>query len=272
MDGIRAARARESGNGRKNAAPGRASASAETVFARVVLAIQTHRLRPGTRLVEERLGRHFGVSRTIVRQGLAKLAQAGLVDLLPNRGAQVVRPSVTRTREVFAARLLIERAMVADVARRADAAGIAALHAHLRREEVARKRSDRLALVQLTGEFHLLLADMAGNSVLAETLRRFETVTCLAILAYDRTGHSACPPDEHAAIVDAIERRDARKAAKLMGDHLVHVREGLALEDGLPATDDIVSALGMGVATLSKTKVAPARRRRVPHRKEGYPE
>ncbi|MBI3505243.1 MAG: GntR family transcriptional regulator [Proteobacteria bacterium] len=271
MDGIRAARARESGNGRKNAATGRASASAETVFARVVLAIQAHRLRPGTRLVEERLGRHFGVSRTIVRQGLAKLAQAGLVDLLPNRGAQVVRPSVARTREVFAARLLIERAMVADVARVAGAPQIAALRAHLRREEAARRRSDRLALVQLTGEFHLLLADMAGNSVLAETLRRFETITCLAILAYDRTGDSACPPDEHAAIVDAIERRDARKAAQLMGAHLAHVREGLALDEDLPATDDIASALGMGVATFHETKVATARRR-VPHRKEGYPE
>jgi DNA-binding GntR family transcriptional regulator len=246
--------ARSAGNRRKNATPSprpRGRTSAETVFARIVDAIRAHRLTPGTRLVEERLGAHFGVSRTIVRQGLAKLAQAGLVELSPNRGARIAWPDAARTVEVFDARALIEVELVARAARTADRAAIARLRAHLRREDAARARADRLELVRLTGEFHAIVADIAGNSILARTLVEYETVTCLAILAHARSGDSACPPDEHAEIVAAIEARDARRAAALMRAHLAHVLEGLDLTR---APDALETA-------LSPSEIPPNRRR-----------
>lgn len=224
--------ARPAGNRRKNATASpcsRARATAETVFARIVDAIRAHRLTPGTRLIEERLGAHFGVSRTIVRHGIAKLAQAGLVELSPNRGARIAWPDAARTRDVFDARLLIETELAARAARVSDGAGVARLRAHLRLEDAARARGDRLELVRLTGAFHAILAEIAGNATLARTLAEYETVTCLAILAHARGGDSGCPPREHTDIVDAIEARDARRAAALMRTHLAHVIEGLDL-------------------------------------------
>lgn len=246
MPNSKAIAALPAGTRRKNATAARgrrAGATAENVFERVVEAIQSHRLAPGTRLVEEKLGAHFGVSRTIVRQGLAKLAQAGLVDLSPNQGARIAWPDAKRTADVFDARRLIEVELVARVAAAATHSDIGKLRAHLRTEESARKRGDRIGLVRLTGEFHLKLAEMAGNAILARTLAEYETITCLAILAHDRTGESACPPDEHAAIVDAIEARDARAAAALMRRHLDHVLAGLDLDTAPPAADPLGAAL-----------------------------
>ena len=206
----------------------RAEASADTVFVRVVEAIQAHRLTPGMRLVEERLGEHFGVSRTIVRHGIAKLAQAGLVEMLPNRGAKIASPDERRTREVFDARRLIESELVGRVARGADAATLGTLRKHLAAEDDARRRGDSGLLVRLTGEFHLILARAAGNRVLAQTLEQIEALTCLAILAHGRPDDQACPPDEHGAIVDAIEAGNAKQAVALTRDHLDHVVAGLA--------------------------------------------
>ncbi len=219
-------------------------ASAQSVFDHIVGAIKAHRLAPGTRLIEESLGTLFGVSRTIVRQGIAKLAQAGLVDLRPNAGAQIATPDARRARELLEARRLVEVELVARAAERARPRDVARLRAHLGREAQARRRHAHGELVRLTGEFHLLLAEIAGNGVLARTLAQYETETCLSILAFDRTGASSCPPDEHAQIVDAIARRDRASAAKRMRAHLDHVFAGIraGMDEAAP------TALGMAVA------------------------
>lgn len=250
MPSFEASAARRVGTRRKESPQAR-RATADTVFARVVEAIRAHRLKPGTRLVEERMGSHFGVSRTIVRQGLAKLAQVGLVELTRNRGARVLWPDAERTREAFDARMLIETELVARVAASAGKADLARLRGHLRVEDAARKRDDRLELVRLTGEFHALIAEMAGNATLARTLAEYETVTCLAILAHARGGESACPPDEHETIVDAIEARDPRRASALMRKHLEHVLADLDL-DRAPGADDPLAAALSPVPTKSR--------------------
>ena len=75
-------------------------------------AILEHRLRPGTQLVEERLAAVFGVSRTKIRQAIARLAHDGIVTVFPNRGAFVTSPGRDEAREVFEARRLIEPGLV----------------------------------------------------------------------------------------------------------------------------------------------------------------
>lgn len=233
--------------------------SAQSVFDHVVGAIKSHRLAPGTRLVEEDLSALFGVSRTIVRQGITKLAQAGLVDVRRNAGAQVARPDARRTRELFEARRLIEVELVARAAERARPREIARLRAHLDREERIRQRNAHSELVRLTGEFHLLIAEIAGNCVLSRTLAQYETETCLAILTFDRTGASSCPCDEHAGIVEAIARRNRSAAVKLMRAHLDHVFAGITAD----IDDGTTHSPGMPVAfpSFNQTGSQPAKLR-----------
>ena len=71
-------------------------------------AIVEHRLHPGTKLAEQKLADHFGVSRTLVRQALFQLSQNRLIRLEPARGAFVATPSVQEAQQVFAVRRMLE--------------------------------------------------------------------------------------------------------------------------------------------------------------------
>lgn len=198
-----------------------------SIHRRVMTAIVEHRLPPGTRLGEERLARAFGVSRTLIRQVIERLSHEGVVTVQSRRGAVVASPSIEQAREVFAARRLIEPDLVRRAISRATPADVQRLRAHAALEAGAREARDRRALVRLSGEFHQLIADMAGNRYLAKVLRELEVLTSLVILLYDGPHMSACPHHEHEALVDAIEAGDAARAVSLMAEHLDHVERSL---------------------------------------------
>lgn len=221
----------------------RKAATPESIYERVMHAILSHQLPPGTQLVEERLAAVFGVSRTQVRHALARLAHDGIATVYPNRGAFVTRPTVAQARDVFEARRLIEPELAAKLARGAGAAEVVRLRAHVAAEERARQAGDRGGLVRLTGEFHLALVEMAGNGVLMRTMREIEALTSLVIVTYDSPRAGSCPENEHAALVDAIEAHDARRAAQLMRHHLEHVEAGLNLAARDAAEVDLAAVL-----------------------------
>jgi DNA-binding GntR family transcriptional regulator len=195
----------------------------------VLAAILGHQLPPGTQLVEERLAGVFGVSRTKIRQALARLAHDSIVTVIPNRGAFVSSPTVAEARDVFEARRLIEPDLVRRLAGSANAAEIERLRAHVAFESVARAANDRRAIIRLSGDFHQIIAELAGNGFLARTMRELETLTCLVIILYDAPNVPSCPHHEHSGIIDAIEAHDGERAAQLMLDHLNHVEGALDL-------------------------------------------
>ncbi len=193
-------------------------------------AIVDHRLPPETRLVEGELCEIFGVGRTRMRQVLQRLAHERVVTLMRNRGAMVSKPSVREAREVFAARRLIETSIVETVVKSATRKDIKRLQEHVAREQDAWRANDRRAILKLSGEFHLLLAEAADNSILLEVLRDLVSRSSLIIAVYQSPGASPCPPDAHRELTATLERRE-RAAVKLMVQHLDHVFADLALEE-----------------------------------------
>ncbi|MFC3725696.1 GntR family transcriptional regulator [Neoaquamicrobium sediminum] len=196
---------------------------------RILQAIFELRLPPGVRLTEEQLAETFDVSRTVVRQAIARLAQDGVLVKLPNVGTTVAAPSRKETRDILAVRKMVEPDIVRMLAAIRDGEGLDRLRAHLAKEQVARSRGDRGTLVRLTGEFHLLLAEISGNQVLTRLMTGLQTLTCLAILLY-ADQDDACPPDEHSRIMNAIADGDEETAAAEMLDHLLHVERDLQLD------------------------------------------
>lgn len=207
----------------------------DEIYRRLQQAVFEHRLLPGTRLVEDHLAEITGSTRGRIRQVLARLAHENLVTLVPNRGAFIAKPSVEEAREVFAMRLMIEPPMAELLARNARAAQINRLRAHVRREAAARAAGERAVIIRLSGEFHLLMAELTGNRILMRTLRELCAQTCLVITLYDKPNTPACPHHEHEAVIDAIEARDGARAAALMRHHLEHIEATLALEEPDPA-------------------------------------
>lgn len=204
-------------------------ASVDTVYDRVVQAVMEHRLPPGTKLVEEKLATVFSITRTRVREVLQRLAHEGLVNAIPNRGSFIASPTVEEARQIFDARRILEPALVRRLVADADAEDIQRLRAHVAAERQARAEDDRRAIIRLSGEFHLLMAEMVGNPQLTQVMRELASLTCLIILLYDSPNMPACPNHEHSELIDAIETRDEAQAVRCIVEHLQHIEETLDL-------------------------------------------
>ncbi len=199
----------------------------DRIVASITGAIVERRLMPGTKLAEQKIADLFKVSRTIVRQALNQLSRDRLVTLEPARGAFVAMPSVDEAHQVFELRNMIETSMVRLLCARIGDGELALLRAHLREEQQAVTRGDLSGRTRLLAEFHVLLAQLVGNQVLAEILRDLLNRSQLISLMYP-SSHSADESHrEHEAVVDAIERRDARTAVRLMAHHLDSVERNL---------------------------------------------
>lgn len=198
--------------------------------ARIATAIHEHRLLPGTKLGEDRLANIFNTSRARVREVLARMARDQMVELFPQRGAFVAKPSIEQALDVFEARRLIEPGIVRRLVLNMDNSKIRRLQAHLKQERDARANSDKRATVRLSGEFHVLLAELAGNSALLRSMRELSTLTCLTISLYESAVNTCCLVDEHEAVVDAIVASNGELAEQLMLSHLDHIQGSLRLE------------------------------------------
>ncbi|ACY34459.1 transcriptional regulator, GntR family [Comamonas thiooxydans] len=106
---------------------------------------------PGTKLAEQKLADHFGVSRTLVRQALFQLSQNRLIRLEPARGAFVATPSVDEARQVFAVRRMLEAEMVRSFVKQSSAAKIRALKQHVAAEKKAMEANDVGQRTELLG-------------------------------------------------------------------------------------------------------------------------
>jgi DNA-binding GntR family transcriptional regulator len=205
-------------------------------------AIVDHRLQPGTKLAEQKLANHFGVSRTLVRQALFQLTQNRLIKLEPARGAFVAAPTVEEARQVFAVRRMLEAEMTRAFIRRITPAKVRALREHIAQEKAAVEKEDAAGRVELLGDFHVRMAELMGNEVLAQILRDLVSRSSLISLMYQRAGAARHSQEEHVEIVRAMAAKDEERAVRLMTEHLEHVEESLAFDRQVP-THDISLAL-----------------------------
>ena len=218
------------------------STTTRAIVAALTKAIVDHRLQPGTKLAEQKLADHFGVSRTLVRQALFQLSQNRLIKLEPARGAFVAAPEVDEARQVFAVRRMLEAEMTREFVRGVTREQIADLREHVAAEKAAMSDEDVSGRTELLGDFHVRMAELMGNTVLAELLGELISRCALITLMYQSTTAAEHSSDEHAEIVDALAAKDEKRAVRLMTEHLEHVEANLTFDRKVP-THDISLAL-----------------------------
>lgn len=206
-------------------------------------AIVAHQLAPGAKLVEQKLADQFGVSRTLVRQALLQLSQHQLIRLEPARGAFVAAPSVNEAREVFAVRRMLEVEMTRQFVHHVTPARIRALKAHVAQEKLAVDQGDATGRTALLGDFHVRMAELMGNDVLAQMLGQLVSRCALITLMYQSDRAAQHSHDEHGQIIKALAAKDEALAVQLMQAHLTHVEENLDFDRG-PASVDVSTAPG----------------------------
>lgn len=205
-------------------------------------AIFEQRLPPGTKLAEDTLGRIFDVSRTVVRKALYRLASEKVVEIRPNRGAMVASPSVKEARDVFAARRVVEAAIVRKAVTVIEPDHLRRLQVLVDKDHKAHEADNRRAAIRYSGAFHLELADIAGNQVLKTFLKELVARTSLIIIVYESPRHAACTYDEHAELLKAIAT-GGETAVTAMVKHLQECEGRLGLGEGAQPTalEDVFS-------------------------------
>jgi DNA-binding GntR family transcriptional regulator len=213
----------------------------EEIVGRIFEAIIDQRLPPGTKLSEAALCKAFGVGRMRIRQTLLLLASSEVVEILPNRGAFVASPSAEQAREVFEARLMIEPNVARLAAERATDDDLIILGRHLKLEHEAHLAGKRRDAIRLSGQFHVLLAEISDNTVALRMVKELVTRTSLIIGIFGSPGVSNCRDEDHDEIFDAFRSREGELAARLMADHLRHIEEHLELNKPAEGTSDLVA-------------------------------
>lgn len=216
----------------------KAQQEVQRIMASLTSAIVEHRLPPGARLTEAKLVEVLSANRNHVRAALQKLAsETKVVSLIPNRGAFVAKPTAGEAREIFSARMVLERAIVELAVANLTPRNRNRLLKQLDKEREAIARQDRQQMIRESGNFHRLLADISGNRVLGELLEGLITRTSLIIALYQETFDVKCSIGEHQAVAEAILRQDRDGAIRLMDHHMDDIQNHLLLDESEPEVD-----------------------------------
>ncbi|KQO22113.1 GntR family transcriptional regulator [Acidovorax sp. Leaf76] len=221
-------------------------ASTESIAQDLATAIVEKRLPPGTWLREEALGRVYTVSRTKIRAALVMLSKDKLIEIIPDKGAFVSRPSVQDAREVFAVRRVLESEVVRLFVATASDADYQLLEQHIRFERAALRGSTTTGRVRekLLGDFHVVLAEATGNRTLAELVRELVARSSLIAMLYHSSNDPHCSSEEHADFLQLCRAGDAEAAVASMMEHLRRIEANLELDTGRPDRQtDLVKAL-----------------------------
>ena len=191
-------------------------------------AITSGQYRPGDHLGEEELAGRLGVSRGTVREALRHLQQEGLVTAGARGMLRVHSLSPAEVRELFQVRAALEGlAVTLLIASLRRNAAVATLRKAL--SDLDDPDRDFSAHIDADLGFHLLLCQLAENSVLVDAWRHLEGLVRITILS-DRDEHHSniMSGSHHAPIVDAVDAGDATQAVKVLQDHMMLAADRLA--------------------------------------------
>ncbi|WP_025886108.1 GntR family transcriptional regulator [Asaia prunellae] len=201
-------------------------ASGHVIEERIIHAVLSGRIAPGERFGEKEVGDIFGVSRTLVREAMIRLSSRGLVDVSPRRGWFVIEPSVIEAREIINARRAVETGLIMNH-HAISAEAITRLRAHHLAQQTAIADQDLARRAYLLGNFHVHMAHVLGNSILADILENLTARTVLIAALYQSEADAQHSCDDHGALITAMERGDKDEAIRITQDHLVHLERAL---------------------------------------------
>lgn len=200
----------------------------DSVAARLRTMLVEGQIAPGAKLNERVLAEQLHCSRTPLREAIKLLAQEGLVDLLPNRGAVAVKlteADIVHSFEVLAG---LEAMSGELAAQRIEAAPLAELRAKHHEMLAAFERRDLSNYYRLNAAIHAGINAAAANPVLAATYARINArVQSLRFRTNQDEAKWRLAVDEHSQMMDALSARDGARLGRILADHLQHKRDSV---------------------------------------------
>lgn len=189
-----------------------AGVTAKQVYDYVKEQIISKELFPGNRVAEEDVAEAMHTSRTTVRSALTRLHYDGLVDVIPNCGAFVAKPTMVDMYRVYAVRRVLEAEAARLAATRITEEALDRMEDNLKRQKALASRFSMAEYVDLNRQFHWEIVRAADNEYIEKYLHELFNKTAIFLIFYDQTGTNRESLQTHEALLAALRARDEEAA------------------------------------------------------------
>lgn len=183
--------------------------------------ILSGRLAPGDKIPQEQVAMQLGISRVPVREALSRLEAEGVVTLRPHVGFVVTKLTLEELEEMYATREIIEGQAIKLATERISDEEVARLEATVVELHQAAEAGDLARWLSLDREFHLQSYNPCGLRQLLRVISDFWNATQGYRRAYATlTGSMDVAMAAHSQILQAVQRRDACEAERVVREHI----------------------------------------------------
>lgn len=200
----------------------------ERVYEILKRSIIFQEIPPGNKIDEESLAKTLGVSRTPIRECLCKLENEGIVEIIPRRGAFVVKHSKERIVEILLVREVLEGFAARLAVEHMDERTIEEMKSLFKGFSESNIRDRSKDYVQADLEFHARIVKMSKNNLLINLMNILDDhVQMLRLRTVALKGRPERSLSEHVRIIEAMERRNSSLAESLMRRHIRNIRRSV---------------------------------------------
>lgn len=200
----------------------------QVAYERLKNAVKLAELQPGELLSEGRIAKALGISRTPVREAIRRLAQEGLLQVIPGRAIAVASPSIQDVLDALRIRELLEPELTRLAAEAFPKQARELLQETTKIMERAAQADDRLAWSKADTIWHETLSNYCPNKLLGKlVLEARNRVVGIVFQDYYASSYLVEGTQEHRSIVDAILADDREAAENLMRNHIQGARRDM---------------------------------------------
>ncbi|WP_139905305.1 GntR family transcriptional regulator [Clostridium thermarum] len=198
----------------------------QIVYDKLKYSILHRELAPGTQLVESTISEKLKVSRTPIRNAIKRLSLEGLINIIANRGAFVIQPSIDEIVQAYEARIELECAAVKLSLSKITADDINKLKLMVEDERASFINKDMIQFIDTNEAFHMTLVRKSGNKFLIEFMQKIVNQINVYLQLFDTfynvNFEESESIKEHLNIIDMIEKKDSLQLDKALREHISH--------------------------------------------------
>ncbi len=200
----------------------------EMVYKRLEEEILSAAVKEGEALTEKSICERLSVSRTPVRSALHRLAEDGLVSIIPNKGAVVIGVNRNTLIDIYTVRKTLEGLAVTLAAKKLTEENFSELLEAIELSEFYIKKGNTEELKRLDSKFHSIIYGATENSELERILKELhKKVRAYRKLSLSAPGRFEETLKEHREIYEALAARDEKKASSLAVIHVSNALENI---------------------------------------------
>ncbi|WP_085247300.1 GntR family transcriptional regulator [Gilliamella mensalis] len=193
-------------------------------------AIITCQVLPGVLLSEKEISNQFNVSRQPVREAFIKLAEAGLVQILPQRGTFVTKISIKKVIDGQFIRDAVECAIIKQAALKISKADILLLQKNINEQKQANKHKNTHYFLEKDDEFHQILMNVSDCQMAWESVENIKAMMDrVRFLSLEQISPPEDLVKQHEKILIALKNHDSELAAIAQHEHLSTILETIKI-------------------------------------------